>query len=98
MDGDLPTTEQSRLRRDALRVLNAIVDYWTEQALKSESPNATDGAAAAPQRFNRRAMFHLWNVDQDLTSVRESPLLARLEPSERAEWLTLWARAAIAGR
>jgi tetratricopeptide (TPR) repeat protein len=78
-----PSTENEKLRNQALAHLQAELEVWDKLL---ESANENQRALVSHN------MNHWRNVDPDLVSVRDPDALARLPKTEREQWNALWAR------
>jgi serine/threonine-protein kinase len=72
--------ERARLRRQALRWLQADLALWGKEAEKG-----TPQARAEVQKMLRH-----WQKDPDLAGVRQAVPLEKLPDAERLEWKKLW--------
>jgi tetratricopeptide (TPR) repeat protein/tRNA A-37 threonylcarbamoyl transferase component Bud32 len=79
--GELDNRERSRLRQQALGWLRADLALWGKQV----------ESGTRQVRATVREKLHQWQMDSDLSGVRDAALLEKLPESERAEWAKLWA-------
>jgi tetratricopeptide (TPR) repeat protein len=77
--------ERMRLRRHALKWLQAELASWTE---------VVDWGTAPQPAQVQKALAH-WQSDSDLAGVRDAVALARLPATERAAWEKFWADVAV---
>jgi serine/threonine protein kinase/Tfp pilus assembly protein PilF len=78
--GDLPEAERQHWRKQALEWLGAELAAWAMWLEKN--PASKDGLA--------KTLRH-WQSDNDLASVRDQNLLAKLTSREQASWRRFWA-------
>jgi tetratricopeptide (TPR) repeat protein len=75
----LDDKERARLRACALNWLRADLAWWA-RALEGKSV-----------RQRARVVLAHWQVDTDLTALRQPEMLTKLPASEREAWCALWA-------
>ena len=76
----LDDPEKTALRRRALEWLTADLTFWSRQAHGRD----------LQERFRAQQILQRWRRNHDLAAVRDPASLAKLPPSERADWQKLW--------